>query len=174
MKWYAVQAFSNYENRVKMALEERIKQAGMEEFFGEILIPKESVQENRGGAKRVVTRNFMPGYIFVQMELNDESWHLVKATPRVSGFIGGRVPTPVHQREIERVVQQVAEGAVRPKPSVQFVKGDQVLIVDGALKNHSGAVEEVNEEKQKVRVLISMFGRSTAVELDYRHVEKTN
>lgn len=172
MRWYAIQAFSNYENKVKAALQERIKQAGLDEQFGEILIPREQVQENRNGAKRLVNRNFMPGYIFVEMDLNDKTWHLVNATPRVSGFLGGRNPAPVPEREIRRVAQQVEDGAARPKPNVNFEKGDQVLIVDGALKNHSGAVEEVNEEKQKVRVMISMFGRATAVELDYRHVEK--
>ncbi|NOY89998.1 MAG: transcription termination/antitermination protein NusG [Deltaproteobacteria bacterium] len=173
MNWYIIQAYSGYENKVKLSLEERIRQAGMEEAFGEILIPKETVQDVRGGARRVSSRNFYPGYIFVQMNLSDETWHLIKATPKVSGFIGGRHPSPVPAREIATIHQQVEEGAAKPKPRVLFEQGDHVRVVDGAFANFSGSIEEVNAAKQKVRVLVSIFGRATPVELDYGQVEKT-
>jgi len=173
MKWYVIQAYSGYENKVKLALLERIKQAGMEESFGEILIPKENVQENRGGSKRVTSRNFYPGYIFVEMNLSDETWHLIKDTPKVSGFIGGRHPSPVPRPQIEAIAQQVADGAAKPKPRVVFEQGDHVRVTDGAFANFTGTIEEVKPDKQKVRVLVSIFGRATPVELDYGQVEKT-
>ncbi|NCQ59393.1 MAG: transcription termination/antitermination protein NusG [Myxococcales bacterium] len=173
MNWYIIQAYSGYENKVKLSLEERIRQAGMEDAFGEILIPKESVQDVRAGARRVSSRNFYPGYIFVQMDLSDETWHLIKATPKVSGFIGGRHPSPVPAREIATIHQQVEEGAAKPKPRVLYEQGDHVRVIDGAFANFSGSIEEVNAAKQKVRVLVSIFGRATPVELDYGQVEKT-
>ncbi|MAT28448.1 MAG: transcription termination/antitermination protein NusG [Sandaracinus sp.] len=173
MDWYVIQAYSGYENKVKLSLEERIRQAGMEDLFGEILIPKESVQENRGGKKRVVNRNFYPGYIFLQMNLTDETWHLVKGTPKVSGFIGGRHPSPVPKREIEVIARQVAQGSAKPTPRVSFEPGDHVRVTEGAFANYTGTIEEVNAEKHKVRVLISIFGRATPVELEYGQVEKT-
>jgi len=172
-KWYVVQAYSGYENKVKLSLQERIKQSGMDDQFGEILIPKENVQETRGGSKRVTARNFYPGYIFVQMDLNEHSWHLVKDTPKVSGFVGGRHPSPVPESEINAIAQQVAEGAAKPKPRVVFEQGDHVRVIDGAFANFTGTIEEVKPEKQKVRVLVSIFGRATPVELDYGQVEKT-
>lgn len=173
MKWYVVQAYSGYENKVKLSLQERIKQAGMDHLFGEILIPKENVQETRGGTRRVSSRTFYPGYIFVQMELNENTWHLVKDTPKVSGFVGGRHPTPVPETEISAIAQQVAEGAAKPKPRVVFEQGDHVRVIDGAFANFTGTIEEVKPDKQKVRVLVSIFGRATPVELDYGQVEKT-
>lgn len=173
MKWYVVQAYSGYENKVKLSLEERIKQAGLEGRFGDILIPKENVQENRAGKKRLSSRTFYPGYIFVQMNLDDQTWHLIKDTPKVSGFVGGRHPSPVPEREIQAIAQQVAEGAAKPKPRVIFEEGDHVRVTDGAFANFTGTIEEVNAEKQKVRVLVSIFGRATPVELDYHQVEKT-
>ena len=175
-KWYVIQAYSGYENKVKLALEERIKQASLEDCFGEILIPKENVQETRGGNRRVTSRNFYPGYIFVNMELNDRTWHLIKDTPKVSGFVGGdggRNPTPVPDSEIATIAQQVAEGAAKPKPRVVFEQGDHVRVIDGAFANFTGTIEEVKPDKQKVRVLVSIFGRATPVELDYGQVEKT-
>ena len=172
-KWFVVQAYSNYENKVKLSLLERIKQAGMEDSFGEILIPKENVQETRGGAKRVMSKTFYPGYIFVQMDMNERTWHLVKDTPKVSGFVGGRHPTAVPESEINVIAQQVAEGAAKPKPRVVFEQGDHVRVVDGAFANFTGTIEEVKPDKQKVRVLVSIFGRATPVELDYGQVEKT-
>jgi transcription termination/antitermination protein NusG len=175
MKWYVIQAYSGYENKVRDFLQERIRQAGpdVEALFGEILIPKENVQESRAGKKRVSTRNFYPGYVFVQMELTDDTWYLVKETPKVSGFVGGRTPVVVPEREIATIAQQVAEGAAKPKPRVVFEPGDHVRVTDGAFANFTGAVEEVNPDKQKVRVLVSIFGRATPVELDYAQVEKT-
>ncbi len=172
-KWYVIQAYSGYENKVKLSLLERVKQAGMDEMFGEILIPKENVQETRGGNKRVTSRTFYPGYIFVQMVLSDETWHLVKDTPKVSGFVGGRHPAPVPESEIAAIAQQVAEGAAKPKPRVVFEPGDHVRVIDGAFANFTGTIEEVKPDKQKVRVLVSIFGRATPVELDYGQVEKT-
>ncbi len=173
MKWYVVQAYSGYESKVKLALLERIRQESMEHKFGEILIPKENVQENRAGNKKVTTRNFYPGYIFVQMDMDELSWHLIKNTPKVSGFVGGQAPTPVPNAEIAAIAQQVADGAAKPKPRVVFEIGDHVRVIDGAFANFSGSVEEVKPEKQKVKVLVSIFGRATPVELNYGQVEKT-
>jgi transcriptional antiterminator NusG len=172
-KWYVIQAYSGYEGKVKLSLEERIRQHGMEELFGDILIPKENVTENRPGGRRVTSRTFYPGYVFVQMEMTDESWHLVKDTPKVSGFVGGRHPTAVPEPEIAQIAQQVAEGAAKPKPKVVYEAGDHVRVIDGAFANFTGTVEEVNPDKQKVKVLVSIFGRATPVELDYGQVEKT-
>jgi transcriptional antiterminator NusG len=173
MRWYVVQAYSGYENKVKASLEERIRQYNMQDYFGEILIPREQVTETRGAAKRVTSRTFYPGYMFVQMNLTDESWHLVKDTPKVSGFVGGRYPTAVPGSQINLVAQQVAEGAAKPKPRVVFEQGDHVRVIEGAFANFTGTIEEVKPEKQKVRVLVSIFGRATPVELDYAQVEKT-
>lgn len=173
MRWYVVQAYSGYENKVKASLEERIRQHNMQADFGEILIPREQVTETRGTQKRVMQRTFYPGYMFVQMHLTDESWHLVKDTPKVSGFVGGRYPTAVPAPQINLVAQQVAEGAAKPKPRVVFEQGDHVRVIEGAFANFTGTIEEVKPEKQKVRVLVSIFGRATPVELDYAQVEKT-
>ncbi|MFK8000696.1 MAG: transcription termination/antitermination protein NusG [Polyangiales bacterium] len=172
MKWYVIQAYSQYESKVKLSLEERIRQAGMEEMFGTILIPKENVQQNHGTKKRIVSRNFYPGYIFIEMDLNEASWHLVKDTPKVSGFIGGRHPSPVPAPEIDVIASQVENGK-RPVAKVDFEQGDHVRVTEGAFANYTGTIEELNAEKQKVRVLISIFGRATPVELEYGQVEKT-
>ena len=173
MKWYIVQAYSGYENKVRDSLEHRIRQSGMEENFGEILIPKETLQENRNGKKRTVNKNFYPGYIFVQMNLTDESWHLIKNTPKINGFIGGRHPSPVPDAEIAGIKGQVEQGSAQPRPKVVFEAGDHVRVTEGAFANYTGTIEEVNPEKHKVRVLISIFGRATPVELEYGQVEKT-
>lgn len=172
-KWFVVQAYSGYEMKVKTSLLERIKQAGMEEDFGEILIPQENVQDPRSGGRKVTSRNFYPGYIFVNMNMNERTWHLVRDTPKVSGFVGGRHPSPVPASEINVIAQQVAEGAAKPRPRVVFEQGDHVRVTDGAFANFTGTIEEVNPDKQKVRVLVSIFGRATPVELDYHQVEKT-
>lgn len=171
-KWYVIQAYAGYENKVKETLEERIRQANMQASFGEILVPKESVQEVKAGGKKVSSRSFFPGYIFVEMDLSETTWHLIKETPRVGGFVGGRTPTPVPESEIQLIAQQVAEGAVKPKPKVVFSQEDHVRVTDGAFANFTGVVEEVRPDKQKVRVLVSIFGRATPVELDYHQVEK--
>ncbi|MEM7446607.1 MAG: transcription termination/antitermination protein NusG [Myxococcota bacterium] len=172
-KWYVVQAYSGYESKVKISLEERIKQADLESRFGEILIPKENIQESRGGNRKVTSKNFYPGYIFVQIDLNEDTWHLIKNTPKVNGFIGGHKPTPVPDTEIQAISEQVAEGAAKPKPRVVFEQGDHIRVIDGAFANFTGSVEEVKPDKQKVKVLVSIFGRATPVELDYAQVEKT-
>lgn len=182
MKWYIIQAYSGYENKVKLAILERIRQTEMDESFGEILIPKEQVQqkyETKGGKEsgrvktRNIQRNFYPGYIFVQMNMNDETWHLIKAVPKVSGFIGGRHPSPVPEREINTITSLMNDGGKKPTPRVVFEQGDHVRVNEGAFANYMGTIEEVLAEKQKVRVLISIFGRATPVELDFGQVEKT-
>lgn len=172
MKWYVVQVYSGYEQKVKLSLAERVKQAGIEADFGEILIPTETVQDAQRG-KRVSSKTFYPGYIFVQMVLTDSAWHVVRDTPKVTGFVGGRTPQPVPSPEIQSVVQQVEEGAAKPRPRVMFEQGDHVRVNDGAFANFTGTIEEVKPEKQKVRVLVSIFGRATPVELDFTQVEKT-
>ncbi len=172
LRWYVVQVYSGYEQKVKLSLAERIKQASMDAFFGEVLIPTETVQDASKG-KRVSSKTFYPGYIFVQMAMNDEAWHVVRDTPKVTGFVGGRHPQPVPPPEIQSVVQQVEEGAAKPRPRVMFSQGDHVRVNDGAFANFTGTIEEVIPAKQKVRVLVSIFGRATPVELDFTQVEKT-
>lgn len=174
-KWYVVQAYSGYENKVKSSLEERIRQNNLENFFGEILVPKESqaAAQNAAASKRARAKNFFPGYVFVQMDLNEKTWHLVKDTPKVNGFVGGQHPTVVSDAEISAIAQQVADGAVKPKPRISFDVGENVRVIDGAFANFTGTIEEVKPEKQKIRVLVSIFGRATPVELDYGQVEKT-
>lgn len=173
LKWYVVHVYSGFEQKAKVSLQERIKQAGMENDFGDVLIPMETVQETRSGSTRVRSKTFYPGYIFVQMNLNDETWHVVRDTPKITGFVGGRHPRPVPPPEIMSVVQQVEEGAAKPRPTVVFEQGDHVRVIDGAFANFTGTVEEIKPEKLKVRVLVSIFGRATPVELDYSQVEKT-
>jgi transcriptional antiterminator NusG len=174
LKWYVVHTHSGYENRAKKSLEERIKQNGLDECFGEVLIPTETVEEVRGGSKRTSKRKFFPGYMLVQMELRDDTWHLVKDTSKITGFVGNATnPPPITQAEVNRLTQQMTEGVVKAKPKVEFTEGDQVRVIDGPFANFSGSVEEVQAAKQKVRVLVSIFGRSTPVELDFLQVEKT-
>jgi transcriptional antiterminator NusG len=173
MKWYVVQVYSGFEQKVKLSLGERIRQASMDDAFGNILIPTETVQDTQGG-RRVSSKTFYPGYIFVQMAMSDEAWHVVRDTPKVTGFVGGRKPQPVPSPEIQSVVQQVEEGQVKPRARVTFAAGDHVRVNDGAFANFTGTVEEVKPEKQKVRVLVSIFGRATPVELDFGQVEKTS
>jgi transcription termination/antitermination protein NusG len=175
LKWYTVHTYSGHENKARLALLERVKNAGLEPMFGEILIPTESVIEMVKGQKRTTTRKFYPGYMFVQMEMNDESYHLVKNTPRITGFLGaekGNKPIPVPEQEILAINTQMTEGAIKPKPKVLFEEGENVRVVEGPFSNFAGIVEEVRPEKQKVRVLVSIFGRATPVELDFSQVEK--
>jgi transcriptional antiterminator NusG len=172
-KWYVIQTYSGYEAKVKASLQERIKQFALEEQFGEVLIPTETVQEARsGGKQRVRQKTSLPGYVFVEMEMNEKSWHLVKETARVTGFIGNQTPTPVKPPEIEGLRKGMVEGTIKPKPRVSFEEGDEVRVIDGAFANFSGTVEEVKPEKQKLRVKVSIFGRATPVELDFSQVEK--
>ena len=173
MKWYAVQTFSGYEARARQLLMENIRTHGLEDSFGEVLVPTEEVVELRGGAKRTTQRKLMPGYMFVQMELDTDTWHLVKDTQKITGFVGDdKNPKPISEREIKKLTQQVEEGAARPAARQMFDEGAQVRIIDGPFLNFSGTVEEVIPQKQKVRVLVSIFGRATPVELDFMQVER--
>lgn len=172
-KWYVVQTYSGFENKVKEALLQRIKENHKESQFGEILIPTETVQEQRGnGKQRVRQKTSLPGYVFVEMEMSEDAWHLVKNTPKVTSFIGNQHPQEVKPQEIDEQRRRSVEGAVKPKPRVNFEAGDEIRVIDGAFANFSGTVEEVNADKQKVKVKVSIFGRDTPVELDFSHVEK--
>lgn len=172
-KWYVVHTYSGYENRVKASLEERVKTSGMQEFFSEVLIPSEKIVEMVKGAKKISSRKFFPGYILVNMELNDETWHLVKNTPKVTGFVGsGNVPTFISEEDVKKITHQMEEGAAKPKPRISFEKGEGIKIIDGPFTNFTGVVEEVKPEKGKLKVLVSIFGRATPVEVDFIQVEK--
>ncbi|MCC6747410.1 MAG: transcription termination/antitermination protein NusG [Deltaproteobacteria bacterium] len=172
MKWYAVHTYSGHENKARLTLQDRIRSHNLQERFGEILIPTESVVELVKGQKRTTTRKFYPGYMFVQMELSDETFTLVKNTPKITGFLGGTKPVPVRDEEIAGINKQMTEGAIKPKPRIVFEEGENIRVVDGPFSNFTGIVEEVRHEKQKVRVLVSIFGRATPVELDFAQVEK--
>ena len=174
MDWYVVQAFSGFEMSVKRSLLERIERTEMEAFFGEILVPTEEVVEIRAGQKRRSERKFFPGYVLVQMEMTDESWHLVKEVPRVLGFIGGTAdrPAPISDKEAAAILNRVLESEERPKPKVLFDVGEVVRVVDGPFNDFNGVVEEVNFEKNRLLVAVQIFGRSTPVELEFSQVEK--
>lgn len=173
-KWYVVHTYSGYENRAKASLEERIRQESMDDFFGEVLIPTENVMElGKGGQKKTTKRKFFPGYMLVQMELNDQSWHIVKGTPKITGFVGNATKPPsIPEHEVRKLTQQIDEGTLKPKPRVQFEEGEDVRVIDGPFANFNGTVDAVNEDKGKLRVLVSIFGRATPVELDFIQVEK--
>jgi transcription termination/antitermination protein NusG len=175
-KWYVVHTYSGSEHRAKAALEERIRALGMTEAFGQVLVPAEKVVELVKGKRRTSSRKFFPGYILVNMDLNDDTWHLVKSTPKVTGFVGGAtepssVPS-IPEEEVAGIAHQMEEGASKPKPKMQFETGESVKVIDGPFQDFNGVVEEVRPEKGKLRVLISIFGRSTPVELDFIQVEK--
>lgn len=172
-KWYIVNVATGSEATAKSAIEERIKSLRKEEFFGEILIPAENVVELVKGQKQTKSRKFFPGYLFVQMAMNEQTWHLVQGSSKVTGFIGGSKPQAVPEQEVLRVTQQMATGAEKPKQKVRFSVGENVTVVDGPFSNFTGTVEEINEEKGKVKVLVSIFGRPTPVELDFIQVDKT-
>lgn len=174
-QWFVVHAYSNYEMRVKEALRERIERYGLEDSFGEILIPTEEVVEMREGQKKKSTRKFFPGYVLVEMDLNDDSWHLVKDTPRVLGFIGGTSdrPAPITEKEANAIMNRMEEGVAAPRPRVLFEVGEVVRVKDGPFNDFNGVVEEVNYEKSTMRVAVQIFGRSTPVELEFFQVEKT-
>jgi len=173
-RWYVVHAYSGYEKKVAVALKERIELHGMEEHFGSVLVPTEEVVEIRGGQKRKSERKFFPGYVLVQMELNDAAWHLVKETPRVMGFIGGKAdkPAPITDKEAELILQRVDDSVDKPKPKTLFEPGEMVRVVDGPFNDFNGVVEEVNYEKSRLQVAVLIFGRSTPVELEFGQVEK--
>lgn len=173
-RWYVVHAYSGYEKRVAAALKERIELAAIQDQFGEILVPTEEVVEMRGGQKRKSERKFFPGYVLVQMELTDESWHLVKETPRVMGFIGGKAdkPAPITEKEANAILQRVDDSVDKPKPKTIFEPGEMVRVIDGPFNDFNGVVEEVNYEKNRLHVAVLIFGRSTPVELEFGQVEK--
>jgi len=173
-KWYIVHTYSGHENKAKLTLLERVRNAGLQEFFGDVLVPTESVTENVKGQRRTTTRKFFPGYMFVQMYLDDRTFHLVKNTPKITGFLGGMKPTPVPEREITGVQTNMTEGAkgAKAKARVSFEPGESVRVVDGPFANFSAKVDEVKADKQKLKVSLSMFGRTTSVELDFAQVEK--
>ena len=173
-RWYVVHAYSGFEQQVKRSLEDRVRMHGLEEKFGQILVPSEEVVEMRGGQKRKSDRKFFPGYVLVQMEMDDETWHLVKEVPKVMGFIGGTVdrPAPITEKEADAILQRVQEGVEKPRPKVLFEPGEVVRVIDGPFADFNGVVEEVNYEKSRMRVAVLIFGRSTPVELEFGQVEK--
>jgi transcriptional antiterminator NusG len=173
-RWYVVHAFSGFEKQVQRSMAERIERAGMENLFGEILVPTEEVVEMKGGQKRRSDRKFFPGYVLVEMEMNDETWHLVKEVPKVMGFIGGTSynPAPITEKEADTILSRVQEGVDKPRPKILFEPGEMVRVVDGPFNDFNGTVEEVNYEKSRLRVAVLIFGRSTPVELDFHQVEK--
>ena len=172
-KWYVVHCYSGHEHRAKSSLEERVRSLKKNDLISEVIVPEETVVELVKGQRRTSKRRFFPGYILVKMDLTDESWHVIKDTPKITGFVGDRLkPLPVSEAEIQRMTNRISEGIARPKPKVSFVEGESVRVIDGPFVNFNGVVEDVNTDKAKVRVLVSIFGRSTPVELDFVQVEK--
>jgi transcriptional antiterminator NusG len=175
MRWYVVHAYSGFEKSVARNLVERIDRAGMKDRFGEILVPVEEVVEMKGGQKKTAERKFFPGYVLVQMEMDDDTWHLVKSTPKVTGFVGGTAtkPAPISEKEVQSILDQMREGVEKPKPKVLFEVGETVRVIDGPFTDFNGNVEEVNYDKSKLRVSVMIFGRATPVELGFGQVEKS-
>ena len=174
-RWYVVHAFSGYEKKVMLALQERIRLAGMDNYFDKVLVPTEEVLEMRAGQKRKSERKFFPGYVLVHMELNDDTWHLVKETPRVMGFIGGtpEKPAPITDQEANKILQRMEDSEEAPTHKIVYEPGELVRVVDGPFNDFTGTVEEVNYEKSRLRVAVLIFGRSTPVELEFDQVEKS-
>ncbi|MFK5948074.1 MAG: transcription termination/antitermination protein NusG [Methylococcales bacterium] len=174
LRWYVVHAYSNFEKKVKLAIEEKIELEGMQEHFGKILVPTEEVVEMRMGQQRKSERKFYPGYVLIQMELTDETWHLVKDIPRVLGFIGGTSdkPAPISDKEADAILNRVEEGVNKPRPKVLFEVGEMLRVIDGPFKDFNGNIEEVNYDKNRLKVSVLIFGRSTPVELEFGQVEK--
>jgi transcriptional antiterminator NusG len=174
-KWYIVHAYSNFEKKVKESILEQARAQGLEDQFSEVLVPTEDVVEIRRGRKVNTERKFFPGYVLVKMDLTDEAYHLIKNTPKVTGFLGsGSKPMPVSEREVARIIGAIEEGVERPKPTIQFEIGEQVRVTDGPFASFNGSVEQVDEERARLRVTVSIFGRATPVELEYGQVEKTS
>lgn len=171
--WYVVHTYSGFEQKAKLALEERIKSLNIQPMFDEVLVPSESVVEIKKGQKRTTTRKFFPGYILVKMDLNDDTWHVVKGTPKITGFVGNsRNPPVVPENEVRKITQRIDEGQMKPKMRFTFEKGESVRVIDGPFNTFNGIVDEVNEDKGRLKVLVSIFGRSTPVELEFTQVEK--
>ena len=175
MRWYVVHAYSGFEKSVARNLIERVERAGMKDRFGEILVPVEEVVEMKAGQKKTAERKFFPGYVLVQMEMDDDTWHLVKSTPKVTGFVGGTAtkPAPISEKEVQAILDQMREGVEKPKPKVLFEVGETVRVIDGPFTDFNGNVEEVNYDKSKLRVSVMIFGRATPVELGFGQVEKS-
>jgi transcriptional antiterminator NusG len=173
LKWYIVHTYSGFENRVKLTLEEKIKSLGKEQAFGKIIVPTENVVELVKGKKKTSSRKFYPGYIMVQMALTDETWHIVQDTDKVTGFLGEKTkPVPISEEEAQKILDRMEDGRDKPRPKFLFEEGDEVRVIDGPFTNFNGMVEEVKPDKAKIKVLISIFGRSTPVELDFVQVTK--
>jgi transcriptional antiterminator NusG len=174
-RWYVVHAYSGFEKKVRQSLIDRVALAGMQDLFGDILVPTEEVVEMRGGQKRKSERKFFPGYVLVHMELNDDTWHLVKETPRVMGFIGGKAdkPAPITDAEAAAILRRVEDGVEKPRPKTLFEPGEVVRVVDGPFNDFSAVVEGVNYDRNRLQVAVQIFGRSTPVELEFSQVEKT-
>ena len=173
LQWYIVHVYSGFENKVKMALEERIASSPHPEKFGDVIVPTEQIVELVKGKRKESSRKFYPGYILVNMELDDETWHIVTGTAKVSGFLGGRrTPVPISEEEADRILNRMESGKLKPKPKFSFEPGDDIRVIDGPFTNFNGTVEEVNPDKGKIRVLVSIFGRSTPVELEFVQVAK--
>lgn len=174
MHWYVVHTYSQFEKSVQRALTERIQRDGMQDKFGQILVPVEEVVELKSGQKSITERKFFPGYVLVEMEMTDESWHLVKSTPKVTGFLGGSAmkPTPISEKEVQNIMRQMQAGVEKPRPKVLFEVGELVRVKEGPFTDFNGSVEDVNYDKNKIRVAVTIFGRSTPVELDFGQVEK--
>ncbi|NDY82445.1 transcription termination/antitermination protein NusG [Orrella sp. NBD-18] len=174
-RWYVVHVYSGMEKSVHKAMLERIERAGLQNYFGKVLVPSEEVIEMKGGQKSISERRIFPGYVLVEMELTDETWHVIKNTPRVTGFLGGsgNRPTPISEKEVAKIMSQMEEGVEKPRPKILFEVGEMVRVKEGPFADFNGNVEEVNYEKSKVRVSVAIFGRSTPVELDFGQVEKT-
>ncbi|HCX32675.1 MAG TPA: transcription termination/antitermination protein NusG [Rhodocyclaceae bacterium] len=173
-RWYVVHAYSGFEKSVQRALLERIARSGMQDKFGQILVPVEEVVEMKGGQKSISERKFFPGYVLAEMEMDDDTWHLVKNTPKVTGFVGGTAtkPTPISETEVKKILQQIQEGVEKPRPKVLFEAGEGVRVKEGPFTDFHGTVEEVNYEKSRLRVSVTIFGRATPVELEFAQVEK--
>ena len=173
-KWYVVHAYSGFEKNVQKTLKERIEREGMQDYFGQILVPVEEVVDIKNGKRTLSERKFFPGYVLAEMEMTDDSWHLVKSTPRVTGFIGGTAnrPLPITQREVDAIMQQIQTGGEKPKPKVEFEVGQRIRVNEGPFADFNGVVDEVNYERNKLRVSVQIFGRETPVELDFMQVEK--
>ena len=173
-RWYVVHAYSGFEKSVMRAIQERIDRLGMQEKFGRIMVPVEEVVEMKAGQKAISERKFFPGYVLVEMDMDDDSWHLVKNTPRVTGFVGGTAtkPTPISQKEVDKIMQQMQDGVEKPRPKVLFEPGEIVRVKEGPFTDFHGSVEDLNYEKNRLRVSVTIFGRATPVELEFSQVEK--
>lgn len=174
-RWYVVHAYSGFEKSVMRSMQERIERLGAHDLFGRILVPVEEVVEMKNGQKSITERKFFPGYVLVEMEMNDDSWHLVKNTPKVTGFVGGTAtrPAPISDKEVEKIMQQMQDGVEKPRPKVLFETGEVVRVKEGPFTDFHGSVEDVNYEKSRLRVSVSIFGRATPVELEFSQVEKS-